>query len=204
MLFSPSTTDDLLFSCLSPANLFRYAATCKTARSSVSSYCQRAFKIGNQLKYFFTEEEIRYFRYWQSRTGMLISGSTALQFLDRSFYPDSDLDIYVEHLYADRIAYWLFSIGYEYVPRKQQAKDFRIAYQAIHYGTPHPLHPFLPPDSTGYLGKGVGDIYDFHKSRPDRKIQLITSYHSPLELILNFHSSQCIILPNISELKKAG
>jgi hypothetical protein len=154
------------------------------------------------LQYFFTEEEIRYFRYWQSRTGMLISGSTALQFLDRSFYPESDLDIYVEHLYADRIAYWLLSIGYEFVPRKQQTKDFRIAYQAIHHGTPHHLHVFFPADSTGYFGKGVSEVYDFHKSHPDRKIQLITSYHSALELVLNFHSSQCIVLPIISEFLK--
>jgi hypothetical protein len=201
ILFSPSTTDDLLFSCLSPANLFRYAATCKTARSSVSSYCQRAFKIGNQLKNFFTEEEILYFRYWQSRTGMLISGSTALQFLDRSFYPDSDLDIYVEHLYADRIAYWLFSIGYEFVSRKRQTKDFRLAYQEIHHGTPHHLHAFFPAETIGYFGKGVAEVYDFHKSHPDRKIQLITSYHSPLEVVFDFHSSKCVVLPIISELE---
>jgi len=133
---------------------------------------------------------------------MLISGSTALQFFDRSFYPDSDLDIYVEHLYADRIAYWLLSIGYEFVPRKQQTKDFRIGYQEIHQDTPHHLHGFFPPESTGYFGKGVSEVYDFRKSHPDRKIQLITSYHSPLEVILNFHSSECIVLPIISELKK--
>lgn len=123
---------------------------------------------------------------------MLISGSTALQFLDRSFYPDSDLDIYVEHLYADRMAYWLFSIGYEFVPRKQQDTDFRLAYQEIHSGTPQHFHAFFPAETIGYFGKGVGEVYDFHKSDPDRKIQLITSYHSPLEVILNFHST-CVM-----------
>ncbi|KAF8961523.1 hypothetical protein BDZ97DRAFT_1733677 [Flammula alnicola] len=201
----PATTDDIVFHRLSPSNLLRYAQTCKTAYGAVSSYIQRTFQVQQLLSRFFTPSEIHYFRYWQSRTGMFISGSTALQFFDRSFYPDSDLDIYVEHRHCEPIAYWLTSLGYAFEPRRGHEND-TLADALVQtlpslYGEVHMVSSgFFESASVGYFGRGVANVYNFHKYNPDRKIQLITSYHSPLEVVLNFHST-CVM--NIITHEKA-
>ena len=131
---------------------------------------------------------------------MFISGSTALQFFDRSFYADSDLDIYVEYRYCKPITLWLESIGYNYQPRKRCLKMLDIAFE----DTPI-LSEFADIDmndlprgffestSMGYFGRSVANVFNFHKINPDRKIQLITSYYAPLEVVLNFHSSKLVL-----------
>ena len=124
---------------------------------------------------------------------MFISGSTALQFFDRSFYTTSDLDIYVEHRYCKPVALWLQSIGYSFEHRNEhQCKYLEVALEET-------LSPdldmenlpegFFESQSMGYFGRGVANVYNFYKFDPDRKIQLITSYYAPLEIVLNFHSS---------------
>jgi hypothetical protein len=154
----------------------------------VNSYYKTAFDIKKRLSRFFSSDEILHFRHWQASTGLLISGSTALQFFDRTEYPDSDLDIYIEQKYALPVANWLQRIGYTFVPRKQQDPDLQEAFDE----TPLGLHKganIFPSEEIGYFGRGVGGVFNFHKYHPERKIQLITSLHSPMEIILNFHSS---------------
>jgi hypothetical protein len=127
---------------------------------------------------------------------MLISGSTALQFFDRNEYPDSDLDIYVEHRYAVHVARWLLRIGYTFVARKRQDPSLEVEFAE----TPCTFHEgdgVFPSEEVGYFGRGVAGVFNFHKYQPDRKIQLITSLHSPMEIILHFHSSMdSILLPS--------
>jgi hypothetical protein len=55
------------------------------------------------------------------------------------------------------------------------------------------------PDSTGfeetlYRFLGIATVLTFEKSSRDKhqKVQIIMAYASPMEVILNFHSSQCI------------
>lgn len=128
---------------------------------------------------------------------MFISGSTALQFFDRSFYADSDLDIYVEHRYCTPVALWLESIGYTFQHRNSlsQDKSLEIALtETLSESIDMNNLPqgFFDSTSMGYFGRGVANVYNFHKVNPDRKIQLITSYYAPLEIILNFHST-CVM-----------
>ena len=124
---------------------------------------------------------------------MLISGSTALQFFDRTHYPDSDLDIYVEHGHVNCIAQWLESIGYAFVFRRRQ--DPELEFALIEAPTTFHEGPgFFPSEKVGYFGRGVAGVFNFLKYHPERKIQLITSLHSPLEVILHFHSSAVISL----------
>ncbi|KAF9456065.1 hypothetical protein BDZ94DRAFT_1276577 [Collybia nuda] len=188
----PNTNEDLFFSCLSPGDLYRYSLTQKSAYSQVKSYRSRAFKISSRLSRFFTPEEIILFRYCQSNTGMLISGSTALQFFDRSEYEESDLDLYVEHRYAALIGKWLQRIGYTFVAREQHQSS---AFDGAHSDTPSGNHVdqgIFSSSLEGYFGRGVAGVFNFHKFFPDRKIQLITSLYSPLEVILHFHST-CVM-----------
>lgn len=119
---------------------------------------------------------------------MLISGSTALQFFERTFYPESDLDLYVEHRYCKTIALWLVAIGYSYEAREGHPEQLEEA-----LGTTPPkivgTLDFLSSHIADYPDSGIIQVFNFHKSDSDCKIQLITSHHSPLELILKYHST---------------
>lgn len=138
---------------------------------------------------------------------MFISGSTALQFFDRSFYADSDLDIYVEHCYCKPIAVWLTSIGYEFWPRKTYQSDaLDIALEETlsdsNFDMNNLPQGFFESTSMGYFGRGVSNVYNFHQiSNPDRKIQLITSFYAPLEIVLNFHSSKLFTFSHLYTTK---
>lgn len=129
---------------------------------------------------------------------MFISGSTALQVFDRSFYADSDLDLYVEHRYCKLVALWLESIGYTFQHRNsKQSETLELALEetlSLDIGLNNLPQWFSESTSMGYFGRGVANVYNFHKINPDRKVQLITSYYAPLEIVLNFHSSKLIFI----------
>jgi hypothetical protein len=187
LFFSPATTDDLLFRCLSPVELYRYAQTSKAAYLAVMSYVRRAFQLEHVLGPYFTSPQILEFRRLQFETGMFISGSTALQFFDRTAYPDSDLDLYVDRKFHAPIALWLERIGYAYSPPEgstPQSNVFTLA-QAIGVNAHHVPQPI----TSEYAGASF--IYNFQKSNSSRRIQLILSQtdRPPIEMLLNFHSS---------------
>lgn len=108
--------------------------------------------------------------------------------MNRLPYPSSDLDLYVKHDLALSIAEWLQSIDYKYTPRQSQSPIISLAMTEV-VAVPHvnSVH-FIEPQSLSYFGRGVACVLNFKKA--DRKIQLITCYHSPIEVILNFHSSE--------------
>jgi len=178
---------------------------------------RRKHKLETVLGKYFTDDQILHFRQLQAMTGMIISGSTALQFFERVLYPDSDLDLYVEHLYMRHVALWLASVGYRYVPARnkdlsenqddvgrvsatQPTLEEALATVAPP-DTVYPIHGYEshPPPRIFFYGSGGGyldatAIINFVKgdaSHEHRKIQLIIASHSPVEMILNFHSSMC-------------
>ena len=164
---------------------------------------------------YFTDDQILRFRHLQATTGVIISGSTALQFFERILYPESDLDLYVEHRYRRPIALWLASIGYHYVPVRPKvtsehedpdhnldsvsatqstleealaANVFQLPENPISYNQRPAI--FFWGSGGGYLD--ATSILNFEKRDEfyqHRKIQIISSRHSPVEMILNFHSS---------------
>jgi len=154
---------------------------------------RRTFNLHRLLGRFFTENEMSYFRSLQSQTGLLISGSTALQFFERVFYPESDLDLYVEKRYSRVVVVWLISIGYTYEPRPGSDQSLQKALEPVSEDFVHPL-------TEDYLNFGVVNVHNFHKSDPDCKIQLVVSRRSPLEPILTFHST-CVM--NVISHEKA-
>ena len=146
---------------------------------------------------------------------MVISGSTALQFFQRVLYPESDLDLYVEHRYRRPIALWLASIGYRYVPARTKvtsehldpdhdvesisatqstleealaANVIQLTENAIDFNQRPPI--FFYGSGGGYLD--ATSILNFERRDEfyhHRKIQVISTPRSPVELIINFHSS---------------
>ncbi|KAG7088806.1 hypothetical protein E1B28_012766 [Marasmius oreades] len=176
----PDTTNDLLFSCLDPHDIIRYSRTCREAYHQVEGYWRRALDIENLLSSFFTPLETQYFRVVQALTGTLISGSMALQLLNRKRYPESDLDLYVEHRYSSFLGSFLEAIGYEFKPTRGQPNCLEAAIKQAEKIAPVALYDEEP---------GIGFAGVFNMARGDRKIQLITATESPLHIVLSFHST---------------
>ncbi|KAJ8690127.1 hypothetical protein PTI98_011585, partial [Pleurotus ostreatus] len=85
----------LILNELSLADLRAYGLSCKTIMKDVDEYIERAYNIERLLMNFLPQEHIGDFRMVQGAIGMIIGGSSALQFFSRRYYDDSDLDLYV-------------------------------------------------------------------------------------------------------------
>ena len=155
---------DGIYSRLSPGARIRFGRTCRLAYNSVQDFHSRAFNVNRHLRRFFDDPIA--FRNMQARFAILISGSNALQFLDSTFYPESDLDLYVSYDSAQEVGKWLMEHeGYSSAPSKRKAND---AFTSI-------------------LG-----FCNFTKDGPDGPlaVQVVVALISPMEAILNFHSSE--------------
>ena len=175
---------DLIFGFSSAGSLLRFSRTCKTCLVIIKSYIARAFNINRHLSRFFPDPIA--FRSLQAWTGTLVSGSNALQFFDRSFYPESDLDIYVPGRYKAEVGRWLLSAGYEFKPNSVQRSDFETAV----------YHPMTEGPDGSYNMKGVSAVFTFKKTSPSNseevlQVQAIIARHTPMDAILLFHSSRC-------------
>ncbi|KAH8092515.1 hypothetical protein BXZ70DRAFT_951211 [Cristinia sonorae] len=186
---------DVIIFYLTPLEFLRLSRTCKLVHSIVRSYIKRTFNINRFLSRFFTDPVS--FRALQARTGTLISGSSALQFFDRTFYPKSDLDLYLQP-FADReVAEWLFLDGFKFVPNATQPNDWE---DAIEEATTR-LRNWNPM----YPSRSIHAVFDFSKPSPhDPKVTLIVqcmvSQTTPIEIIMLFHST-CVM--NVISWEKA-
>lgn len=192
---------------LSARSLVRFSAVCHLSRDLVFAYYRYRFSINQHLARFF--EDPVAFRSLQARTGTLISGSNALQFFDRTHYPESDLDIYTYPGYAAEVGMELLKYGYEFVPSWYQTggTGFEEVEKLDH---PPPSESTGPGNSLQALGDAATDADVFHlqlydvkgmravycftkgvgKQQPPLRLQLIATSTSPLECILGFHSSK--------------
>jgi hypothetical protein len=177
---------DVFLSCLSPGSRARYSRSCSSANIAVADFNRRAYNVNRHLSRFFVNPFE--FRAIQAHSGALISGSNALQFLDRIYYENSDLDLYVEDKNREEVGVYLQKEGYRFMPHEKQKPSFESpAYQScettgfVHRST----------DDEIYGMRGVSGVYNFVKEGfPELKVQLISAVRSPLEVILSFHSSE--------------
>ncbi|KAH9948728.1 hypothetical protein B0H21DRAFT_210856 [Amylocystis lapponica] len=184
---------DIIFSCSSPAALVRFSRTCRTALAAVKAYVVHAFSINRHLSRFF--DDVPAFRTLQARTSTLISGSSAVQFFDRSYYPESDLDLYVHMRWRRELGEWFIEHGYRFVANTKQDESFDVAV----------ADPKILKRDNLYTMRGVATVFTFEKpmqGAPESalKVQLIIASHTPMEIILCFHST-CVM--NIISYEKA-
>ncbi|KAH9942558.1 hypothetical protein B0H21DRAFT_523328 [Amylocystis lapponica] len=184
----------IIFSCSSPAAILRFSRTCRTALAAVKAYVVYVFNINRHLSRFF--DDVPAFRTLQARTSTLISGSSAVQFFDRSYYPESDLDLYVHECRRHELGKWLIEHGYHFVANTRQDTSFDVA--AVDWR--------IPPSDDDYDGmRGVATVYTFEKTTqgvPESvlKVQLVIASRTPIEVILSFHST-CVM--NVISYEKA-
>ena len=181
---------DSIFSSLTPASFARMSQVCRDIREVALDFATRAYNINRRLSYYFSDP--LGFRSLMARNHLLISGSFALQFFDRTFYPTSDLDIYIStELWVPDVASWLKHEGYMYRPSHGQRAtvDAQVTALSTSWGYGEEVY-------NG--GLAVRAVFSFEKriqvtsGAEIRKIQLVVpSYRhsSPLQTILGFHSS---------------
>ncbi|KAH7924257.1 hypothetical protein BV22DRAFT_1035321 [Leucogyrophana mollusca] len=201
-VFSRAPVYDLIFSSLEQQCMIRTSQTCHLVSGAVQEYSRRAFSINRHLSRFFADP--LGFRSLQARTGTLISGSNALQFFDRTFYPRSDLDIYVHPGHVREVMEWLAEMeGYEFIPTNKQPGDFRRLAPDNWDGTQRPTVVRAdndPADMEPYVMKGVKTVFTFVKvtglivegEEELLVVQVMESKVNPLEAVLNFHLS-CVM-----------
>lgn len=182
-----------IFTFLTPLEILLFSRTCRFSQDIVHGYIKSAFNIDRLLARFFSDPLA--FRALQARTGTLISGSFALQFFARTFYPDSDLDLYIPKDWLLDVVEWLVEEGYTFVPVRGQPTDWR---EAVNQGSKHPLFQSVKIQEE-YTDKSISVVLNL--SKPARaedgasplKIQCIVAFRGPMQTILSFHSSEFML-----------
>jgi hypothetical protein len=186
-------TNDLLYDLIlwysTPATLMRLARTCRSAHAAVQSHFARSFNINDYLLRYFTDPLA--FRSLQAHTRTLISGSSAIQFLDRTFYPEADLDLYCHHDTQEQLGRYLIDQEkYTFSPNRSQSADFHIAVtEAKPAGEDIDGHPYAPFTGVSAVYTFTKDVKDLAGPNRTLKVQLIAASNTPMETILSFHSS---------------
>jgi hypothetical protein len=182
---------DLICRCLSPRDLCALLRVNRHISTQVQAYMRRAYNINRILLTWFDSPDN--FRQMQARTGTIISGSQAVQFLERVELTPSrpgseiDFDIYCDHLFAREVVEYLqLQENYVYRPREDQERDIAEALAAAEEGIVD------NPAPQAYTGREIAGVFDFSRQPGSKKIQLITAKSAPLAVILGFHSSKCV------------
>ncbi|KZP15442.1 hypothetical protein FIBSPDRAFT_81985 [Athelia psychrophila] len=205
--------DDITDTILATSGLleiFSFRRTCRLGRRAVDSYNSRAFNVNRNLLRFFDDPES--FRALQEQTDTLISGSFALALLDRTIYPESDLDLYTQPGFAPTVAEWLYEAGYRLVRRNTDGDPDQGAAAPIHgadlnwrelvvdnwhglrppYGSV-PAEEDTIPGKHPYdeLSRNIHNVYTWKKRTNGRiqKVEIISCNKSPLATILQYHST---------------
>ena len=180
-LLTEETFCNPLFDHCSARSLVLLLRTCRPVNRAVRGYMAKRFNVNRILDRFFSDAMS--FRLLQARTGTLVSGSSALQYFDRSFYPSSDLDIYVSRVWANDVGQFLLQEGYKFCRDSSQHPTFQSA-----------LKEKRVTNATAHYGnfRGIAAVFTFEKDQAvgnKLKVQVMAAVRSPMEVILRFHSS---------------
>lgn len=181
---------DTILDAVSPVDILYFSLTCRLARQIAVRYRSFVFNINRRLRRFFRNPLA--FRSLQAQTKTLISGSFALQFFDRSHYVKSDLDLYTHPGFSRSVGEWLINEGYGFSAGPTQDVSFDVAEKSNWRGTRAPYGAQESSEWSEYQWNGVWEVYSFQKTEDGKSVnvQIIASSISPLETILNFHSSE--------------
>jgi hypothetical protein len=184
---------DHIFVYLDALELVRFSQVCRTVHCAYDEHVLHA--LVRRLSRFFRDPSK--FRSIQARGGTLISGSFALQFFDRTFYPDSDLDLYLYYGEAKAMGQYLFSEGYTYIPRfPENPVDFEteepVGNCRVEETWEEVEEVLTWEDDTYGDVRDLHRVYYFERIEDDgstRRVQLMVARYSLMDAILTFHSS---------------
>jgi len=127
------------------------------------------------MPFFDTDSHVIDFANMMERTNAVISGSTALQFFERTIYRNADLDLYFEVKHLELWKTHIVSFGYELVPKKDNTSSTESVIER----------------EIGYPSfQEIEALESFQHKVTKKVIQLMGTKGSPIRAILDFHSSE--------------
>lgn len=159
-------------------DILRLSRTCRLMRNIVEGYWRVAFNFSLLMQPFIRHETLYCFRKILQTTGGIISGSTALQYLDRARYENSDLDIFVNHSKCGILSEWLLNEGMRRVKNTLQPTSHNV----------HDGDDYSPLGEMHHV-----EEYEVTQSDAARRIHLIATRKEPVLAVLNFHSCTCVL-----------
>ncbi|KAI0083212.1 hypothetical protein BDY19DRAFT_866494, partial [Irpex rosettiformis] len=164
-------------------DVVRFRRICRLCHRSANANLKQLFNIYRAYLWYFDDPDA--FRILQARTGAIVSGSFALQFVARTYYEDSDLDVFVHYGAHETVGSWLWSQGYHFLsPLHQARKAYRNALKSI--TTTHSRQRGYSEGSLGVLNFGM-ERFGWR-----RKVQVIVTMENPMTIIMQFHST-CVL-----------
>lgn len=170
--------NDALFAYLSPLELARMAKVSRIFHAAIAAYIAHAYHPCRLLSGFF--QDIPSFRALQARTGSLISGRSALHFLDRSLYPSDPLDLFIYFHHRREVVSWILHAGYVFLPAPDQSSDVDFAVTA----------GIL--QETASTTAGVCGVLSFGLGGPksSKLVRVVVAMRTPIEVILLSQTSE--------------
>ncbi|KAJ7587645.1 hypothetical protein C8J56DRAFT_1050887 [Mycena floridula] len=167
---------NLIFSRMEIIDQIAFALSSKIHYHLVKAFWTRAYAVKNILEKYFSDDEADLFRAMQMRTGLIISGSTALQFFSHLVFESSDLDLYVHVQSVLAAATFLLSIGWSFAPTtsmKRLPTDQELTHHRVLLD--------------GYLDLQGSLVVVLNFVKSGQKIQV-----TPVAVIMSFHST-CVL-----------
>ncbi|KAF9470568.1 hypothetical protein BDN70DRAFT_821201, partial [Pholiota conissans] len=167
----PLTTDDTIMDAMDWQDLQSYGQTCRHLYNKKTRYLVRRFSVYTVfMRSFFNSSEWTRFQIFQATSGILISGSIALQFFNREYIPTSPLDLFLEKTYVEGFLKWLREIGYTDI----------CAPTVI---------DFTPDDPEQWPQVGDLDFHVLSRVSNSRKIRVFVANGPPVAMILSFQNT---------------
>ena len=176
-----------LFAELDLLSLIRISRTSTCLHSMYLCYRDSAWEPTALYRRWFLQPTS--FRRLLRKTNAIVSGSFALQFFDRSYYPESDMDIYLRCAGAMDVCRWLVGQGYRYVKADHEYGQVPLKHQG---------HIQKAVKNSSSIDRPLLGVYNFKKLLGSSAgyieillVQVIVVDTDPIEHVLfGFHSSK--------------
>jgi hypothetical protein len=126
--------------------------------------------------------------------------------LDRTFYPESDLDIYSHPGHVYEVLEWIESFGYQFAPHRYQEEDWRTQVSPDWDGTMPRIVPRLMQEDENDIARlarysNISEVYTFKRfvvmdgEHVELQVQVIETTYNPIDTIMKYHSSASKLFP---------
>ncbi|KIJ35371.1 hypothetical protein M422DRAFT_136833, partial [Sphaerobolus stellatus SS14] len=162
---------------LSPVQIYQYSLISRAAYHATQEYWTYVYDVNRILRHFFSDPIA--FRCLQAQTGTLISGFIAVQFFARTFWKESDLDLYVPPESVMAVSKWMENHSYCSFPQR----------------TTNPASDDTNIDPEGepsleYKQSQLRAVLSFYNIyEPSKIIQIIVPYFTLMDVILGFYAT---------------
>lgn len=173
---------------LCPIDMIRFSLASHGAQAIVTDFMQKAFCTRSLVDGFMPIDLSPEFQALQQSTRLLASGSCGISFFIHEAFIGADFDVFIHSMFFDEVGAFLKKAG---------------------YGTGHCLGPYFPvaanENNLAFSNNAIVAVYEYVND-DEKKIQVVLCSHTPLDVLLSFHSSKylcyycrlCLMLPFIA------